>query len=434
MLPGWAGVQVLGVEVQGERVRALGYPDLVGSAVVGDRVLLNVTALERGLGTGGYALVVALPDRPDAWPRRAEGEPGHLVKGRYAPLQPMVLGVDDPEGEHHATLAQADDLGGMPVLATDLHSALPAVLAGVRAERPRARVAYVMTDGAALPLAWSRTVAGLREAGWLASTVTAGQAFGGDLEAVTVHTALLAARHVVGADLAVVIQGPGNLGTETRWGFSGVAAGEALNAAAVLGGRPVAGLRVSQADARERHRGLSHHSTTAFGRVLAHPADLPVPVLPPAQRTASAADAPSGHTGRAPDARSGHTEPAPDAPSGHTGRAPDARSGHTEPAPDAPSGQTGHAPDAPSGHTGRVGDSVALRECLALVHRQARDLVRAAPHLELVEVATEDLPEALAQVPVPLSTMGRGLGDDPAAFLTAAAAGRYAARLVVDPS
>ena len=64
-----------------------------------------------------------------------------------------------------------------------------------------------------------------------------GQSFGGDLEAVTLHSGLLAARHVLGADLVVVAQGPGNLGTGTRWGFSGVAAGEAVNAVAVLGGR-----------------------------------------------------------------------------------------------------------------------------------------------------------------------------------------------------
>jgi hypothetical protein len=83
-----------------------------------------------------------------------------------------------------------------------------------------------------------RTIAGLRDAGWLAGTVTVGQAFGGDLETVTVHTGLLAARHVLGAQVAVVAQGPGNLGTGTRWGFSGVACGEAVNAAAVLGGRP----------------------------------------------------------------------------------------------------------------------------------------------------------------------------------------------------
>ncbi len=110
-----------------------------------------------------------------------------------------------------------------------------------------------MTDGGALPAWFSRSVATLREQGWLAATVSVGQAFGGDLEAVTLHTGLLAARHVLGADLVVVAQGPGNLGTGTRWGFSGVAAGEAVNAAAVLGGRPVASLRVSGADPRGRH-------------------------------------------------------------------------------------------------------------------------------------------------------------------------------------
>ena len=124
-----------------------------------------------------------------------------------------------------------------------------------------------MQDGGALPAWFSRTCATLSEAGWLAATVTTGQSFGGDLETVTVHTGLLAARHVLGADIAVVAQGPGNLGTGTRWGFSGVAAGEAVNAVAALGGRPVASLRVSDADPRERHRGVSHHSLTAYGRV-----------------------------------------------------------------------------------------------------------------------------------------------------------------------
>ena len=136
-----------------------------------------------------------------------------------------------------------------------------------------------MPDGGALPAWFSRTCAALREAGWLAATVTAGQAFGGDLETVTVHTGLLAARHVLGADVAVVAQGPGNLGTGTRWGFSGVAAGEAVNAAAALGGRPVASLRVSEADPRERHRGVSHHSLTAYGRVALARADVVVPEL-----------------------------------------------------------------------------------------------------------------------------------------------------------
>ena len=134
------------------------------------------------------------------------------------------------------------------------------------------------------------TVAGLREAGWLAATETTGQSFGGDLEAVTVHSGLLAARHVAGADVAVVAQGPGNLGTGTRWGFSGVAAGEAVNAAAVLGGRPVASLRLSDADSRSRHQGVSHHSITAYGRVALAACDVAVPELPEPLASRVAAD------------------------------------------------------------------------------------------------------------------------------------------------
>lgn len=328
-------------------VRALAYTALVGEPRPGDTVLLNASALLRGLGTGGLAFVVAVPDR---LPLDPEQGPGHIVKARYTPQQQMLLAVDEQESPHHEALRDATGLDGLPVVAADLHSALPAVLAGLRAERPAARVVYVMTDGGALPAAFSRAVAGLREAGWLAATVSVGQAFGGDHEAVNVHTGLLAARHVLGADVVVVAQGPGNVGTGTPWGFSGVAAGEALNAAHVLGGRGVAALRVSEGDPRPRHRGISHHSRTAYGKVLLGAADLPVPVL-----------------------------------------------------------------------AGDLG---------AAVLRQARELVAgAAGALTLHEVGVEGLLDALREAPVGLSTMGRGLDEDAAAFLSSAAAGRYAARL-----
>jgi hypothetical protein len=327
-----------------EGVRALAYPALVGAPEVGDRVLLNVSALAKGLGTGGYAFVVALPDRLPADPPT---ETGHLVKARYTPLQAMVMGVDEQESAHHAVLAEADDLDGLVVVVADLHSAVPAVLAGLRTVRPDARAVYVMTDGGALPMWFSRTVAGLRSAGWLASTVTVGQAYGGELEAVTLHTGLLAARHVARADVVVVAQGPGNLGTGTRWGFSGVAAGEAVNAVAALSGRAVASLRVSDADPRERHRGISHHSLTAYARVALAPADVVVPVL-----------------------------------------------------------------------DGAFGDDL---------RRQAADLAR---RHRLVEAPVDGLREALEACPVGLSSMGRGLDEDTAYFLAAAAAGRYAASLL----
>jgi hypothetical protein len=53
----WDGAIEYEVDVESEGVRrscrALAYPLLVGRPEVGDLVLMNTTALERGLGTGG---------------------------------------------------------------------------------------------------------------------------------------------------------------------------------------------------------------------------------------------------------------------------------------------------------------------------------------------------------------------------------------------
>lgn len=272
----WPGAVELDVTIGGDGShRALAYPALVGRPEPGDTVLLNTTALAMGLGTGGYAMVVAVPDRLPPDP----SGPGHLVKARYTPLQATVLGADEQDSPHHELLRDADSLGGVPVVVADLHSALPPILAGLLAARPGARAVYVMPDGGALPAWFSMSIAHLKEAGALAASVTVGQAFGGDLEAVTVHTGLLAARLVLGADVIVLAQGPGNLGTGTKWGFSGVSAGEAINAAAILDGRPVGSLRVSEGDLRERHLGVSHHSLTAYGRVALARAEIVVPEL-----------------------------------------------------------------------------------------------------------------------------------------------------------
>jgi Protein of unknown function (DUF3866) len=272
---GWYGAIEFDVRVDETSIRALCYPALTGKPAEGDRVLLNTTALDLALGTGGYAMVVAIPDRLPPDPEL----PGHLVKARYTPMQACVQGADEQGSPWHEVLRDATDIGGMPVVVADLHSALPAVLAGLFSIGSELTVVYVMQDGGALPAWFSRSCSGLRDAGWLSGVVTTGQSFGGDLETVTLHTGLLAARHVLGASVAVVTQGPGNLGTGTRWGYSGVAAGEAVNAVAALGGRPVASLRVSSADARSRHQGVSHHSLTAYGRVALAPADVIVPVL-----------------------------------------------------------------------------------------------------------------------------------------------------------
>src|ERR1700744_264339 len=91
-----------------ETIRALAYPALTGRPVPGDRVLLNVTALEAGLGTGGYALVVAIPDRLPPDPDIT----GHIVKCRYTPLQAMTGSADEQGSEYHDLLSSAESLGG----------------------------------------------------------------------------------------------------------------------------------------------------------------------------------------------------------------------------------------------------------------------------------------------------------------------------------
>jgi Protein of unknown function (DUF3866) len=262
------------VEPDGEDARAIGYDDLVGRLEVGDRVVLNTTAVALGLGTGGFHLVMTRLDGD-----RDDPGPGHVIKARYTPAQVRVLAVEEAASRHRAAVESVVDLRGLPVVCAELHSMVPVVAAAARAAAPDARVAYVMTDGAALPLAFSRLAGELRATGLVDGTVTAGQAFGGDLEAVTLHSALVAAREVLGAEVVVVAQGPGGVGTGTALGYSGIQMAEAVNAVGALGGRPVACLRTSTADARERQRGVSHHSLTALGRLALAPASVAVPLL-----------------------------------------------------------------------------------------------------------------------------------------------------------
>ncbi len=130
-------------------------------------------------------------------------------------------------------------------------------------------------------MAFSELVPKLKEAGLIDATITVGQAFGGDYEAVNVYTGLLAARAVAGADLAIVAQGPGNVGTGTEWGFGAIAQGDQLNAVGVLGGMPVAALRISFADPRPRHHGVSRQSLIALGKVTLVEAVVTVPQMDP---------------------------------------------------------------------------------------------------------------------------------------------------------
>ena len=265
------GLQRVEVDLGDGPERAYVLTQLVGPVAVGDRVVVNTTAVELGLGTGGWHVVHWNLAREE-W---REPGPGHVLKARYTSLQADVGSTEERE----PALAEAGDVGGMPVVAAGLHSQVPAVAAAFKEAAPGARLVYVMTDGAGLPLALSDLVAALTARGLLDATVTCGQAFGGDFEAVSVFSALAVARHVAGADAVVVAMGPGVAGTGTRLGFSAIEVGPVLDATAAVGGRPVACLRASFADPRPRHQGLSHHSATALGLACRSRVTIPLPLV-----------------------------------------------------------------------------------------------------------------------------------------------------------
>jgi len=280
------GVQLLRVEREGETRQALNYVMLTGEAQIGDTAVLNTMAVEMGFGTGGYDFVACLSfaSSPSSFPvsrtpnsetREAEGM---LVRLRYTPLQIAL-----PAAEESFPEAVQGDLEGTPVIACGLHSQIVPVLAGIRMSKSDVRAVYLMTDSAALPLGFSRLYDRLKAMDWLQAAVTVGQALGGDLEAVNVYSGMLLAKNHLKADVILICQGPGNTGTGTQWGFSGIDQGLALNAAGILNGKPIAALRISFADSRPRHRGVSHHSLTVLSRIALLPCLVPVPKLPQAE-------------------------------------------------------------------------------------------------------------------------------------------------------
>jgi Protein of unknown function (DUF3866) len=264
------------VDRDGRAIVASGFPHMLGPVRVGDAVVVNTLGIDLDLGTGGEGFILWNLDGPG--PRRLG--PGHIVKLRYTPWQMEVLAAEAPESPHHNDLRDAISIEGVPVVACGLHSQVAGVAAGIKADSPGARVGYLMTDGAALPLAWSGLVAQLKEADLIDVTCTAGHAFGGDFEAVNIYSGLAALRRAGGVDAVVVAMGPGVVGTDTALGFSAMEQGQVLDAATALRGTAIACVRISFAEERARHRGVSHHTLTALTIAARERALVALPELP----------------------------------------------------------------------------------------------------------------------------------------------------------
>lgn len=266
----------LTVEVAGEPRRAWADEVLLGEMREGDEVVVNVAALDLGLGSGGFDVVhVNLTRGLDS-----AGETGeHVMKLNYTSLQHSIVPAEipwrlmDPMG---AKVTAKGSERSMPVLVLPLHGHLaPAAWAAAQAT-PGLKVGYVQTGGGALPGSLSRDVAQLRERGLICDHIAAAPAYGAEHEALSVAGALDAAANELSWDAAIVGPGPGIIGSETRFGHGGMAALDSAHAALALGLPTLLSPRLSSADPRKRHRGVSHHTLTVVAMLLA-PVTIPIP-------------------------------------------------------------------------------------------------------------------------------------------------------------
>jgi len=255
-------IELAGDESAGARRAAIADIGLVGLAEVGDEVIVNVQALDLGLGSGGFdVLHVNLTrgldgerDLDPAHPARP-----HVMKLNYTSLQHAVEPVEDE-------LLQLPV--GRPVAVLALHGQLAALAWAFAQGAPGARLGYVQTEGGALPGGHSRTVRLLRERGLLAGHVTAGASFGGEMEAITTAGALHHGLCALGWDAAVCGPGPGIVGSSSSFGHGGMIALDSAHVSLALGCPTLLVARMSSSDERTRHRGISHHTLTVLDLLL----------------------------------------------------------------------------------------------------------------------------------------------------------------------
>src|SRR5947199_6387365 len=115
------GLQRVEVDLGKGPERAYALTQLTGPVALGDRVVVNTTAVEHGLGTGGWHVVHWNLER-DRWTNpvargRSTSVPDVGMKLRYTSLQ-VDVGQSEPR--------DVTTVDRMPVVAAGLHSQLAA--------------------------------------------------------------------------------------------------------------------------------------------------------------------------------------------------------------------------------------------------------------------------------------------------------------------
>lgn len=265
----------MGVEVEGTNSKAINYNKLTGNVKVGDMVILNTTAVELSLGTGGTHFIIFNYSNE----RKESQGNGHIMKLRYTPHQVKCLAAEEEDSPYHDIFLNFKSLEGHKYIIGSLHSMLAPITAMLKYLDEDINVNYIMTDGGSLPIDFSNTVRVLRSKKLIGKTITIGHAFGGDLECTNIYTGLIAAKEILKGDVTIITMGPGIVGTGTKYGFSGIEQGIILDAVNTLGGEPIVVPRISFKDSRKRHNGISHHTKTILSEIAKTSGTVILPLL-----------------------------------------------------------------------------------------------------------------------------------------------------------
>lgn len=265
----------LEVEIDGQKSKGVNYTSLTGDIEVGDKVMLNTTAVDLSLGTGGQHFVIHNERNKS---RDLEGK-GHIMKLRYTPMQTSCLAAEEQDSPHHEDINAFTSLDGKVFIVGTLHSMLAPIAATIKHLRPDLKVNYIMTDSGALPIQFSKTVKYLKDKEIIDNTITVGNSFGGDFECINVYTGMITAKEVLDSDITIITMGPGIVGSGTKYGFSGIEQGYIVDAINTLGGTSIVVPRISFRDKRNRHTGMSHHSITVLDEIIKTKTNVILPKL-----------------------------------------------------------------------------------------------------------------------------------------------------------
>lgn len=237
--------------------------------------MVNTTAVELSLGTGGFHYVIYNYNNDR---KKLEGK-GHIMKLRYTPLQIKCLTAEEESSPYHEKFLKFKSLEGSIFIVGTLHSMLAPIACMIKWLDPKVNINYIMTDAGALPIDFSRTVHQLQEKEIINETITVGHAFGGNIECTNIYNGLIAAKEILHSDITIITMGPGIVGTGTKYGFSGIEQGSIIDAINTLKGQPIIVPRISFADKRKRHIGLSHHTITVLSEICKTPSNVVLPII-----------------------------------------------------------------------------------------------------------------------------------------------------------